>query len=81
MFAGKDGGTKNEKKSQGPGMQFSKGHRLGPFNETLIAKGQPCRPSSDLRGGATRIPINVRMCTNLHYIEGYKERFDELECS
>ena len=33
------------------------------------------------RGGATRVPINVQMCTNLHYIEGYKERFDELECS
>ena len=24
-----------------------KGPRLGPFNETLIAKGQPCRLSSD----------------------------------
>ena len=38
-----------------------------------------------LRGGATRVPINVRTdvytCTNLYYIQGYKERFNELECS
>ena len=26
------------------------------------------------------VPV-VYTCTNLYYIEGYKERFDELECS